>query len=94
LPTTDPISAGEGARVQMGSNVESVAVIAALEVEMSPHDPPKTTRRPPSDAENAMAANARSRDRQGKAEDKARRDGHSGMKRDGPVREPPAKSKA
>ena len=41
---------------------------------MSPHDSPDAPDRPHSDAENAMAANARSRDRQGKAEDKARHD--------------------
>ena len=46
---------------------------------MSSHDMPETPRRPPSDAENAMAANARSRDRQGKAEDKARREHHGGV---------------
>jgi hypothetical protein len=50
---------------------------------MSPHDTPETPDRPPSDVENAMAANARSRDRQGKAEDKARRDRHVGMMGDG-----------
>ena len=50
---------------------------------MSPDDIPETPRRPPSDAENAMAANARSRDEQGKAEDKALREHHVGMMGDG-----------
>jgi len=50
-----------------------------LEVEMSPNDVPKTPRRPPSEAENAMAANARSRVRQGKAEDNARSEHQRGM---------------
>ena len=50
-----------------------------LEVEMSSNDIPETPRRPPSKAENAMAANARSRVRQGNAEDKARREHQRGM---------------
>ena len=50
---------------------------------MPPHDIPETPNRPSSDAEHAMAANARSRDRQGKAEDKARHDRHVGMMGDG-----------
>lgn len=50
---------------------------------MPPSDTPETPKRPPSDAENAMAANARSRDRQGKAEDKARREHHADMIDDG-----------
>ncbi len=39
---------------------------------MPPPDAPRDTDRPPSDAEKAMSANARSRDRQGKAGDHAR----------------------
>jgi len=54
-------------------------VIAAEEVEVSPNDSPETPRRRPSDVEDAMAANARSRDHQGKAEDKARREHHRSM---------------
>jgi hypothetical protein len=59
-------------------------VIAAKEIEMSSREAPETeapetSGRPPSDAENAMAANARSRDRQGKAEDKALREHDAGM---------------
>ncbi len=51
-----------------------MTVIAAEEVEMSPRNSPETPDRPASEAENAMAANARSRVRQGKAEDKALRE--------------------
>ena len=36
---------------------------------------PNALGRPPSNAENAMSANARSRNLQGKAQDRARRDG-------------------
>lgn len=52
------------------------------EVELSSREGPETRARPPSRAESAMAANARSRDHQGKAEDKARREHHEGMARD------------
>jgi hypothetical protein len=49
------------------------------EVEMSSDNIPTSPNRSPSDAEKAMSANARSRDRQGKAEDHARRQRHVEM---------------
>jgi hypothetical protein len=56
-----------------------MTVIAAEEVEMSSRKAPVTPDRPPSEAEHAMAANARSRVRQGTAEDKALREHESAM---------------
>jgi hypothetical protein len=53
------------------------------EIDMSPREFPEGRNRPTSAAEDAMDANARSRDRQGKAEDHARRQRHVGMTGDG-----------
>jgi hypothetical protein len=49
-----------------------MAVIAVKEAAMSSRETPETPIRKLSQVENAMSANARSRDRQGKAEDQAR----------------------
>jgi hypothetical protein len=54
------------------------------EIDMSTTEFPEGANRPPSAAEDAMEANARSRDRQGKAEDHARRQRHVGMMGGGP----------
>jgi len=51
---------------------------------MSSDTIPTSPDRPPSNAEKAMSANARSRDRQGKAEDQARRQRHVEMIGDRP----------
>jgi hypothetical protein len=50
---------------------------------MSSRENPQSPSRTSSEAENAMAANARSRDRQGKAADHERRERHIGMMGDG-----------
>jgi hypothetical protein len=46
----------------------------AKEIEMSFGNIPTDPNRPPSNTEKAMSANARSRDQQGKAADRARRE--------------------
>ena len=49
------------------------------EFHVTPESGPASSNRRPSNAENAMSANARSRDRQGRAEDRASHDRHAGM---------------
>lgn len=51
----------------------------AKEIEMSFGNIPTDPNRPPSHAEKAMSANARSRDQQGKAADRARHEFHLDM---------------
>jgi hypothetical protein len=53
------------------------------EVDLPSRDTPESGNRPTSAAEDAMEANARSRDRQGKAEDRARRQRRDGMTGEG-----------
>ena len=75
----EPAPPGSGFHVTPGPGREPIRDKAARAVDVSHGNVPADSNRPPSNAEKAMSANARSRDRQGKAEDRASRERSQGM---------------
>ena len=75
----EPVPPGSVFHVTPGPAREPIRDKAAKAVEVSHGNVAADSNRPPSNAEKAMSANARSRDRQGKAEDRASRERSLGM---------------
>ena len=83
-----------GRRPSLSAKTKHGGDHAAKEFEMSSGAIPADPNRPRSNAEKAMSANARSRDRQGKAEDRDRHDRHVGMMDSGAVERVPLEARS